>query len=146
MRTSIKIATGAALLMLGATAASAQNAEYDFYITGQGENRMVMSRAGGEGTAILRGEAGARPADCPDGNFYETADGGVAACGDDAMFEMAEPESSMKMESGEPFEQGTMILRPRESGSSKQGESGATGGDPSGGASGGASGGTAPGG
>jgi hypothetical protein len=105
-----------------------------------------MSRAGGEGTAVLRGEAGARPADCPEGSFYETADGGVAACGDDAMFEMAEPESSMKMESGEPFEQGTMILRPRESGSSKQGESGATGGDATGGASGGGTGGGATGG
>ena len=122
MKNSIRFATGAALLLHGATGAAAQSAEYEYYIVGEGENRMVMNRAGGDGTAVLRGENGARPADCSEGRFYETTDG-IAACGDDAVFDMAEPESSMKMESGESFATGSMILRPRESGSSKQGES-----------------------
>lgn len=131
MKTSIKFATGAALLMLGATGAVAQNAEYDFYVVGQGENRMVMSRSGGEPMPILAPDAdknpGDRPADCPNSRFYMSSDDSVAACDDDSIFGMTKPAEGMMMEDGKPFDREAMILMPMESGTSKMGAGGTTG-------------------
>ncbi len=160
MKTSIKFATGAALLLLGATGAVAQNAEYEYYVTGQGDNRMVMSRAGGEGVRLLPSENGVRPGECPTGGFYAQGEESIASCDDDTAFN-TEPATGMTMADGQPFAEDALILRPMESGSAKMGEpvsepettgsipsggtgggaGGATGGDAGGGAGGGGAGG-----
>jgi hypothetical protein len=102
----------AAALMATTSIAVAQTSEenYEFYITGSGDSRMVVSRSGEE-TPLLQGENGVRPSDCPAGSFYETADG-VAACDDDMAFSLTEPSADMTRDDGQPFEEGAMILSP----------------------------------
>jgi hypothetical protein len=106
---------GAALLALGSASSAQEDVEWQYFVTGSGADRMVMSRSGGEGAALLIGENGARPGDCPAGSFYEGANGVIHACDDDAQtFGLVEPESGMMMDSGQPFEQGAMLLRPQD--------------------------------
>jgi hypothetical protein len=127
MKRTLSLATAVAALALTASA-YAQNATYDYYVTGSGDSRMVMSRGGGgPGMPILRGENGARPANCAAGQFYEAGDGTLAACDDDAMFSVMAPGTGQTMDNGQPFTEGAMILQPRESGQSKG--SGDTGGN-----------------
>ena len=152
MKTSSKFLTGAALLLFGATGAVAQNADYEYYVTGEGQNRMVMSAAGGEGVPLLPSENGLRPGECPEGGFYARGDNSIASCKDDAIFN-TEPATGMTMQDGQPFAENAMILRPMESGTSKSGEPESTGsipsdgtGDGAGGATGGDAGGGAGGG
>jgi hypothetical protein len=104
----------AAAMMATSTIAIAQtsNENYDWYVTGEGDSRMVFSRTGGEGMVVLQGEAGARPSDCPAGAFYDTGDG-IAACDDDTVFSLNEPGDIM-MDDGQPFEEGAMLMTPQD--------------------------------
>jgi hypothetical protein len=106
---------GAVLLALGSVSSAQEDVEWQYYVTGSGQDRMVMSRTGGEGTALLIGENGARPADCPAGSFFEGANGVIFACDDETQtFGLVEPESGMMLDSGQPFEENAMLLRPQD--------------------------------
>ncbi len=146
MRRLLTFAAAAAALTATTTFTSAQNATDGYYITGTGEDRMVMSQGGGEGTRLLQGENGARPADCPAGSFYDTGNG-IGACDNDAMFTAMQPESGTRMGNGEAFPENSMMLQPMETGSSKEGQdASATGSGSTGDSTGGSDGGNAGGG
>jgi hypothetical protein len=102
-----------------ASAGFAQNA--DWYVVGEGPDRTVF---GGdlppEGTPLLQGESGQKPADCPAGSFYEGSGGSIVSCDDTAaIFDLQAPESGSTMATGEAWPENAMILRPRESGEQK---------------------------
>ena len=114
MQKILSMAAAAALMATSSIAvAQTSNENYDWYVTGEGESRMVFSRDGGEGMAVLQGEAGARPGDCPAGSFYDLGDGSIASCDDDAMFSLNAPGDAMMVD-GQPFEEGAMIMTPQD--------------------------------
>ena len=122
MKSRFHLATGVAFLMLGTTAALAQTMDYEFYVTGEGADRMVVSRSGGEPMPILQPDAGMkageRPANCPDGQFYMAGDDMVASCDDDRRFTMTDPGDATT-DTGQPLGDGAMILTPEEDGGAK---------------------------
>jgi hypothetical protein len=71
MRNFFTVSTAVAALMLGISGASALDERKGMYVTGEGENRMVMGGDMTEGARVLAGENGAAPSDCPEGSFYE---------------------------------------------------------------------------
>lgn len=104
-------------LAVAQTATTSEN--YDWYMTGSGDQRMIHSRSSGESTQLLLGENGVRPADCPEGSFFEAADGSIVACEDEtAMFDLTEPGPDMTMDDGQPFQEGAMLMTPAEQGAS----------------------------
>lgn len=114
-------AAAAAAMMFGATAAYAQNAEAEFYVTGEGPEMRVMGGDNAEGAMIVGDDTYAVPADCPEGAYYRSAENELTACGEGgAAFELAEPEAGAMMSSGEAFPEGAMMMMPRESGEQKQ--------------------------
>ena len=115
MKTPIKFVAGAALLMLGASAAGAQQAtNYDLMMTRDGDNMMIHSRAGGEPMKVVPGENGQRPGQCDNGTFYSRGDNSVASCQDDTVYSMMAPSEGMMMDDGKPFAEGTMLLAPQD--------------------------------
>ena len=133
MRKMLAVTTAAAALMFAAGPSFAQdttsntgaatNEMGSMYVTGEGENMMVMGGDNAEGARVLRGENFAEPEDCPEGSYYMSAENQITACGEGgASFDVT-------TESMEGMPQGAMALRPRESGEQKQSDSGADGDD-----------------
>jgi hypothetical protein len=75
---------------------------------------MVMGGLNAEGTELMMGEAGKKPANCPAGRFYTTdaSQQMVMACTDDAKYSLAAPESGAMMANGKPYPEGSMIMNP----------------------------------
>ena len=113
-------ATAAAAMMFGATAAYAQNATTEFYVTGVGDEMRVMGGDNTEGAVIVGDETYAMPSDCPEGAYWRSGENMLTACGEGgAAFDLAAPESGAMMSSGDAFPDGAMVLTPRESGDQK---------------------------
>ncbi len=120
MKKMLVITTAAAALMFAAAPSYAQDTTSNMYVTGEGENMMVMGGDNAEGARVLRTENYAQPADCPEGSFYMSSENTITACGEGgASFDVAAPGEG---ESVEGMQQGAMMLRPRESGEQKSGE------------------------
>jgi hypothetical protein len=114
MRKMLAVTAAVAALTLGATAANAVDEKEGYYVTGSGENRMVMGGQNSEGTRLLSAENGAAPSDCPEGSFYEMNEM-IFACGDDdTAYMMVEPDSGATMATGEAYPEGAMMLEHRE--------------------------------
>ena len=136
MRNMLAVTTAAAALMFAAGTAFAQDTTSNtgggtttdnMYVTGEGENMRVMGGDNAEGVVILRGENFAEPEDCPEGSYYMSGDNQITACGEGgATFEVVAPGEG---ETVEGMPQGAMMMRPRESGESKQSDSGNQGDD-----------------
>ena len=117
----------AAAMMLGATAAYAQNATTEYYVVTDGDAMMVMGGDNTEGVVVLGDETYAVPADCPEGSFYRSGENTLTACGEGgASFEIAEPASGATLSSGDAFPEGARILTPRDNGDNRQDTSGGT--------------------
>ena len=76
--------------------------------------QMIMGGAEANGTELLVG-TGAKPADCPAGSFYTTdaSQQMVMKCDDDAQFNLEAPASGTMMSNGQPYPEGTMLMRPQ---------------------------------
>jgi hypothetical protein len=117
----------AAAMMLGATAANAQNATTEYYVTGEGADMRVMGGDNTEGVVVLGDETYAVPADCPEGSFYRSGENMLTACGEGgASFEIAEPAAGATLRSGDAFPEGAMVMTPRDDGDNAQDASGGT--------------------
>ena len=126
MRKALSIAISTAALMIGGSVAGAQTGtpDYDYYVTGAGDQRMVTDRVTGESNPLLVGEVGQPPADCPAGSFWlERRDEGtvgdeadlIRSCDDaQASFGLNAPDTGMAMDNGQPFTEGALIMRPVE--------------------------------
>ena len=134
MKRFLVVTTAAAALMFAAAPSYAQDATSNtgaatgnMYVTGEGENMMVMGGDNSEGARVLRGENYAVPSDCPEGSYYMSGENEITACGEGgAAFDVTAPGEG---ESAEGMPQGAMMMRPRESGEQKQSDSGNQGDD-----------------
>lgn len=116
----IAVAALAAFAAIGASGASAA-----WYITGTGEDRMVVNTEDNSQSRLLRGSNGAAPGDCPAGSFYELDDQSIRSCDDaSARYSTSAPGSDEMMTDGQPFPQGSMMLRDSASGSGDAQDSG----------------------
>ena len=114
-------ATAAAAMMFGASAAYAQNATTQFYVTGEGDEMRVMGRNNTQGAVVVGDETYAMPADCPDGAYWRSGPNMLTACGEGgSSFNVAVPEAGAAMASGERVPEGAMILTPRDNGDTRQ--------------------------
>lgn len=104
-------AAAAAAIMLSASAGYAQD-KSDMYVTGEGENMMVMGGGTAEGARIVGDDTYAMPSDCPEGAYYRSAENQLTLCGEGgASFEMMAPEAGAMMSSGDAYPEGSMMLR-----------------------------------
>ena len=103
------VAVGALAL---ASSASAQDEK--MYLSTTDGKQMVMGGSNTDGTELLVG-TGAKPADCPAGSFYTTdaSQQMVMKCDDDAQFNLEAPASGTMMSNGQPYPEGTMLMRPQ---------------------------------
>jgi hypothetical protein len=108
-----KIVAAAAVGLLALTAASYAQDE-KMYLTTQGGKSMVMGGGTTEGSEVLVG-TGAKPADCPAGQYYMTdaSQQMVMACDTDAAFSLAAPANGEMMANGEAYPEGSMIMTPQ---------------------------------
>jgi len=114
MRKVLAATTAAVALMVSASGAIALDDKTNMYVTGEGENRMVMGGDNAEGSRLLMGENGAAPSECPEGSFY-MIDEQIFACGDDSTaYTLREPESGTMSASGDELPEGAMMLEARE--------------------------------
>lgn len=100
---------------LGALAmSSAYAADEKMYLSTMQGKHMVMGGANTEGSEVVMGESGAKPANCPAGSYYMTDSSQqmVMACDDDAKFSLSAPESGAMMSNGEPYPEGSMMMTP----------------------------------
>jgi uncharacterized membrane protein YgcG len=124
MKKMLAVTTAAAALMFAVpsfaqdTTSNTGGTTGNMYVTGEGENMMVMGGDNAEGARVLRGENFAQPEDCPEGSYYMSAENQITACGEGgASFDVT-------TEAGEGMPEGAMALQPRESGEQKQSDSG----------------------
>lgn len=124
----LAIATATALM---ASAAYAQTQNEVWWVEEGAQGAIVYNQEnqGSGGIPLLEEDNFAAPADCPEGSYYRTGEGTVAACGEGgAMFDLAAPGEGMMMPSGDPWPENTMMMTPQgvpaESGEQKQSEGG----------------------
>jgi hypothetical protein len=111
MKKFLTVSTAVAALMLGVSGASALDEPKSMYITGEGENRMVMGGDNTEGARLLAGgEGGAAPTECPAGAYYEV-NNQVRPCEGEGSFTLQEPGEGVMMSNGEAYPEGTMLLQ-----------------------------------
>ena len=115
MKKFLTVSTAVAALMLGVSGASALDEPKGMYVTGEGENRMVMGGDMTEGARVLQGADGAAPTDCPAGSFYEV-NNQVRPCDGDVTYSLQEPGEGMMMSNGEAYPEGAMMLMEDENG------------------------------
>jgi hypothetical protein len=101
-----------ALAMLTASVSYAADAE-KMYLSNMGGKHMVMGGSNAMGTEVMMGE-GAKPANCPAGDFYMTdsAQQMVMACDSDMKYSLMAPESGAMMADGKPYPEGSMMMGP----------------------------------
>lgn len=114
MRKALSFTVAAAALIAAGSIAGAQSdTDYDFYVSGNGDERVVTSRTSGQSTPLLMGENNARPADCPPGHFYIIHEETIVACDDAAVtFGLVPPPADLAMDDGRPFDQDTALMQP----------------------------------
>jgi hypothetical protein len=114
------ITAAAAALMVSAPLSYAQlELEGQWYVIDQqGGSKLVIGPANPQGSPLLVAEAGAAPANCPEGSFWEMDDGTIVACGDaTAFFDLRAPTPEDVVNT-EPFPENAMLLIPRDTGES----------------------------
>lgn len=84
------------------------------YLSKSNGKTMVMGGMNSEGSELMTGEAGKKPANCPAGSYYTTdaSQQMVMACADDSKFSVAAPESGEMMANGKPYPEGSMVMKP----------------------------------
>jgi hypothetical protein len=84
------------------------------YLSTMNGKHMVMGGMNAEGTELMMGEAGKKPANCPAGSFYTTDSSQqvVMACDNDAKYALTAPESGAMMADGKAYPEGTMMMNP----------------------------------
>ena len=85
----------------------------DVYVDGEGDSVMLRGGRFGEGTAILGDTTYARPADCPEGSYYWSAENRVTACAEGGgSFNVVELETGTMMSTGQAFPTGARRMVP----------------------------------
>jgi hypothetical protein len=120
MKAKLLSAAAIAALALG-DIAYAQSVDYDYYVTGSGDKRLVVARGGGEGVEVLPSENGVRPQDCVAGGFYSGANNTIVSCDDDMAFNLIEPPEGFVFDNPPPAGQTAFLMQPQESGDVKDG-------------------------
>jgi hypothetical protein len=103
----------AALLALIGSVGQAADTE-KMYLSNMGGKHMVMGGMNAQGSEVMMGEAGKKPANCPAGSYYMTDSSQqmVMACDNDAKYALSAPESGAMMANGKPYPEGSMMMTP----------------------------------
>jgi hypothetical protein len=107
------------ILLIAATATLMASAGYaadteKMYLANMGGKHMVMGGMNAQGSEVMMGEAGKKPANCPAGSYYMTDSSQqmVMACDNDAKYALSAPESGAMMANGKPYPEGSMMMTP----------------------------------
>jgi hypothetical protein len=120
-------AATAALLLSGSAYAQSSGAETkDIYVTRGASGDFMVNVAGME-SPLLKGENGAAPANCPEGQYYSIqgsqGEEQIFACGNtDVSFGLFEPNEGEMMATGQPYPENAFLLldKSKETGDHKQ--------------------------
>ena len=101
-----------AAMVLSASSAWAQSSE--MYVTrGDGDQWTFHGgTAGAEGSNVLMGEAGAAPANCPEGSYWMTDEQMIRACGTEEDLGFAEIPEGQQTATGEAFPENSYLVQP----------------------------------
>lgn len=86
----------------------------DVYVDGEGDSVMAFGgKFGTAGARIMGDTSYARPADCPAGSLYWSAENMLAECDEGgAAYATAAVKSGDMRSSGDPYPEGTFLLTP----------------------------------
>lgn len=112
MKRFVAAVAGIGLLALSSAGFAADTEK--MYLSKSNGKTMVMGGTNAEGTELIMGEAGKKPAKCPAGSFYTTDASRqmVMACDNDAKYALSKPESGAMMANGKPYPEGSMMMTP----------------------------------
>jgi hypothetical protein len=110
MRRFLAVTTTAMALVLGASAAQAQDKGGLYMSTTANGDQMIMGGDMAEGARVLEGSNGAAPSECPAGSFYRASETTVVACEGGTVYTLSEPGEGMMMSDGNPYPEGSMLL------------------------------------
>jgi hypothetical protein len=105
--------TAVAVSVLGlATSAFAEDAQLYVHTDAATGKRIIMGGTNPAGVELRTGENGAKPSDCPAGQYWENAQHMVVSCDDEAMqFSQEAPEAGAMMPDNQPYPEGSMLLK-----------------------------------
>ena len=107
--------TAAVAVLAAASVASAQeqNAkalEGMYGMPGTGGTMMMMGSGNRSMGAVVMGENGMAPANCPEGGYYMKERNIIAPCGGTTTYRMRAVRSGEMMSSGEAYPEGAMVM------------------------------------
>ena len=102
------VAVGA--LALGGSA-FAQDAQ--MYVSKDASGKMmVMGGPNDAATELTLSNAGKRPDNCATGGYYQNGQSTIISCDDEKMmFNMEQPEKGAMMSNGQPYPEGSMLMK-----------------------------------